>query len=73
MKEVVLDTETTGRSIKEGHRIVEIGCVELENLVPTNTKFHCYLNPSRKVSTKALYVPSPPDHLFSCPNDVTEI
>jgi len=56
MKEVVLDTETTGISIKEGHRIVEIGCVELDNLVPTKNKFHCYLNPERKVSEKALEV-----------------
>ena len=56
MKEVVLDTETTGISIKEGHRIVEIGCVELDNLIPTKNKFHCYLNPERKVSEKALKV-----------------
>ena len=56
MKEVVLDTETTGISIKDGHRIVEIGCIELENLVPTQNKFHCYLNPERKVSEKALEV-----------------
>jgi len=56
MKEVVLDTETTGISIKEGHRIVEIGCIELDNLIPTNNKFHCYLNPERKVSEKALEV-----------------
>tara|TARA_B100001250_G_scaffold295109_1_gene256668 strand:- start:2199 stop:2861 length:663 start_codon:yes stop_codon:yes gene_type:complete len=54
MKEIVLDTETTGISIKEGHRIVEIGCIELENLIPTKKKFHCYLNPGRKVSEKAL-------------------
>ena len=56
MKEVVLDTETTGISIKEGHRIVEIGCIELDDLVPTKNKFHCYLNPERKVSEKALEV-----------------
>ena len=56
MKEVVLDTETTGISVKDGHRIVEIGCVELENLIPTKNKFHCYLNPERKVSEKALEV-----------------
>ena len=53
MKEVILDTETTGLSVKEGHRIVEIGCIELENFVPTNNNFHCYLNPERKVSEKA--------------------
>jgi len=56
MKEIVLDTETTGISIKDGHRIVEIGCIELDNLVPTKNKFHCYLNPERKVSEKALEV-----------------
>ena len=54
MKEIILDTETTGLSVKEGHRIVEIGCIALENLVPTNNNFHCYLNPERKVSEKAL-------------------
>ena len=56
MKEIVLDTETTGISVKEGHRLVEIGCIELENLIPTKNKFHCYLNPERKVSEKALEV-----------------
>ena len=53
MKEVVLDTETTGLKIEDGHRIVEIGCIELENQIPTSKKFHCYLNPERKVSEKA--------------------
>ena len=53
MKEIILDTETTGLSVKEGHRIVEIGCIELENFIPTNNNFHCYLNPERKVSEKA--------------------
>jgi len=56
MKEIVLDTETTGISVEEGHRIVEIGCLELENLIPTKNKFHCYLNPERKVSQKAFEV-----------------
>ena len=56
MKEIVLDTETTGISVKEGHRIVEIGCIELENLIPTKNKFHCYLNPEREVSQKAFEV-----------------
>ena len=56
MKEIVLDTETTGISVKDGHRIVEIGCLELENLIPTKNKFHYYLNPERKVSEKALEV-----------------
>jgi DNA polymerase-3 subunit epsilon len=56
MKEVVLDTETTGISVKDGHRLVEIGCIELDNLIPTKNRFHCYLNPERKVSEKALAV-----------------
>ncbi len=56
MKEIVLDTETTGISIKEGHRIVEIGCIELENYNPTSKKFHCYLNPERKVSKQAFEI-----------------
>ena len=65
MKEVVLDTETTGLSVKEGHRIVEIGCLELDNLIPTKRKFHCYLNPERKVSEKALKVHGYTDNFLS--------
>ena len=56
MIEIILDTETTGLSIKEGHRIVEIGCIELKDLVPTKNTFHCFLNPERKVSESALKV-----------------
>ena len=44
MIEIILDTETTGLSVKEGHRIVEIGCLEIENLVPTKKVFHQYIN-----------------------------
>tara|TARA_B100000902_G_scaffold386351_1_gene428905 strand:- start:858 stop:1523 length:666 start_codon:yes stop_codon:yes gene_type:complete len=73
MKEVVLDTETTGLSIKEGHRIVEIGCIELENLVPTKNKFHCYLNPERKVSEKALEVHGYTDDFLSKQKKFSEI
>ena len=65
MKEVVLDTETTGLEVKDGHRIVEIGCIELENLIPTSKKFHCYLNPERKVSEKALEVHGYTDEFLS--------
>ena len=65
MKIVVLDTETTGLSVKDGHRIVEIGCIELENLVPTKNKFHCYLNPERKVSEKALKIHGYNDEFLS--------
>ena len=56
MKEIVLDTETTGISAKDGHRIIEIGCIELENLIPTKKTFHCYLNPERKVSDEAFKI-----------------
>ena len=56
MKEVILDTETTGLDVKDGHRIVEIGCLELDNFVLTSKKFHYYLNPERKVSEQALKV-----------------
>jgi DNA polymerase-3 subunit epsilon len=65
MKEIVLDTETTGISVKEGHRIVEIGCVELDNLIPTKRNFHCYLNPERKVSEKALQIHGYTDEFLS--------
>ena len=65
MKEVVLDTETTGISVQEGHRIVEIGCIELDNLVPTKNKFHYYLNPERKVSEKAFEVHGYSDEFLS--------
>ena len=65
MKEVVLDTETTGISVKEGHRIVEIGCIELDNLIPTKNRFHCYLNPERKVSEKALEIHGYTDEFLS--------
>ncbi len=65
MKEIVLDTETTGISVQEGHRIVEIGCIELDNLIPTKNKFHCYLNPERKVSEQALKVHGYDDKFLS--------
>ena len=73
MKEVVLDTETTGLSVKDGHRIVEIGCIELENLIPTKKKFHCYLNPERKVSEKALAVHGYNDEFLSKQKKFNEV
>ena len=73
MKEVVLDTETTGLSVKDGHRIVEIGCIELENLIPTKNRFHCYLNPERKVSEKALEVHGYDDEFLSKQKKFNEI
>tara|TARA_B100000003_G_scaffold19904_1_gene16000 strand:+ start:657 stop:1316 length:660 start_codon:yes stop_codon:yes gene_type:complete len=73
MKEIVLDTETTGISVKEGHRIVEIGCIELDNLIPTKKKFHCYLNPERKVSEKAFEVHGYTDEFLSKQNKFADI
>ena len=73
MKEIVLDTETTGLSVKDGHRIVEIGCIELEDLVPTKNKFHCFLNPGRKVSEKALEVHGYTDKFLSDKKKFNEI
>ena len=65
MREIVLDTETTGLFTKDGHRIVEIGCIELDNLVQTKNRFHCYLNPERKVSEKAFEVHGYTDEFLS--------
>tara|TARA_Y100001970_G_scaffold277092_1_gene380781 strand:- start:3844 stop:4512 length:669 start_codon:yes stop_codon:yes gene_type:complete len=65
MIEVVLDTETTGLKVSEGHRIVEIGCIELDDLIPTKNKFHCYLNPERKVSKEAFAVHGYTDEFLS--------
>ena len=73
MREIVLDTETTGLNVRDGHRIVEIGCLELENLIPTKKKFHCYLNPERKVSEKALEVHGYTDEFLSNKKKFTEI
>ena len=73
MKEIVLDTETTGLSVKDGHRVVEIGCIELEDLIPTKNKFHCYLNPQRKVSEKALAVHGYNDEFLSKQKKFSEI
>ena len=73
MKEVILDTETTGLAVKDGHRIVEIGCIEIENLIPTQKKFHCYLNPERKVSEKALEIHGYTDNFLSDKKKFNEI
>tara|TARA_B100001123_G_C15276059_1_gene1012220 strand:- start:844 stop:1518 length:675 start_codon:yes stop_codon:yes gene_type:complete len=56
MFEVILDTETTGLSTTEKHKIVEIGCVELKDQIPTNKIFHVYINPERPVSEDAYKV-----------------
>jgi len=73
MKEVILDTETTGLFVRDGHRIVEIGCIELENLIPTKNRFHCYLNPEKKVSEKALEVHGYTDEFLSTQKKFAEI
>ena len=73
MKEIVLDTETTGLSIRDGHRIVEIGCIELDNLIPTKNIFHIYLNPERKVSQKAFEVHGYSDDFLSTKKKFAEI
>ena len=73
MKEIILDTETTGISVKDGHRIVEIGCIELDNLIITQNKFHCYLNPERKVSEKAFEVHGYSDDFLSKQKKFSEI
>ncbi len=73
MKEVVLDTETTGLDVKDGHRIVEIGCLELDNFVLTSKKFHCYLNPERKVSEQALKVHGYTDQFLSSQKKFSEV
>ena len=65
MIEVVLDTETTGLKVQDGHRIVEIGCLELKDLIPTNRKFHYYLNPERKVSEDAFKIHGYTDDFLS--------
>ena len=54
MKEIILDTETTGLDVKDGHRIVEIGCLEIDNFVLTSQKFH-FLFKSRKKSFRASF------------------
>ena len=73
MKEIVLDTETTGLSVKDGHRIVEIGCIELDDLIPTKKIFHFYLNPERKVSEEAFKVHGYSNEFLSDKKKFTEI
>ena len=56
MNEVILDTETTGLSIKDDHRIIEIACIETKNLIPTKNVFIKLINPERKVSEDAIEI-----------------
>jgi len=73
MLEVILDTETTGLSVTEKHKIVEIGCVELSNQIPTNKIFHTYINPKRSVSEEAYKVHGYSDKFLSDKKTFTEI
>jgi len=73
MKEIILDTETTGLSVKDGHRIVEIGCIELDELVPTKKIFHSYLNPERKVSEDSFKVHGYSDEFLADKKKFSEI
>ncbi len=73
MLEVILDTETTGLSTTENHRIVEIGCIELNNQIPTNKIFHEYINPLRKVSEEAYKVHGYSDKFLSEKKTFAEI
>lgn len=56
MKEIFLDTETTGLSFQEGHKIVEVACIETEDLIPTNKVFHKHINPQRGVPDAAFKI-----------------
>ena len=73
MLEVILDTETTGLSIAGKHRVVEIGCIELDNQIPTNKIFHKYINPQRAVSEDAYKIHGYSDKFLSDKNTFTEI
>ena len=73
MLEVILDTETTGLSTSEKHKIVEIGCVELKDQIPTNKTFHIYINPQRKVSEDAFKVHGYSDEFLSNKKFFSEI
>ena len=73
MIEIILDTETTGLSVAQGHRIVEIGCIELNNLMPTKRSFHYFINPERKVSDEAFKVHGYSDEFLSKQKKFDEI
>jgi len=73
MLEVILDTETTGLSVTEKHRIVEIGCIELDNQIPTNKIFHKYINPERTMSDEAYKVHGYSNDFLSSKEKFSEI
>ena len=73
MIEIVLDTETTGLSVEKGHRIVEIGCIELENQIPTKRFFHRIVNPKRSVSEDAYKIHGYSDSFLSTKKEFSEI
>ncbi len=65
MRQVVLDTETTGLDPAQGHRVIEIGCVEIDNRKLTGRHFHCYLNPDREIDAGALEVHGLSSHFLA--------
>ena len=73
MLEVILDTETTGLSVAEKHKIVEIGCIELKDQIPTNKIFHVYINPEREVSKEAFKIHGYTDKFLSSKKVFSEI
>ena len=73
MLEIILDTETTGLSTAEKHKIVEIGCIELSNQIPTNKIFHTYINPQRSVSEEAYKIHGYSDEFLSNKKTFSEI
>ena len=73
MNEIILDTETTGLSITEKHKIVEIGCIELRNQIPTNQIFHEYINPERPISEKAYKIHGYTDEFLANKKTFSEV
>ena len=73
MLEIILDTETTGLSIDQNHRIVEIGCIELKDQIPTKNVYHQYINPERSVSPEAFKVHGYSDNFLSNKKKFSEI
>ena len=73
MREIIIDTETTGLEIKEGHRIIEIAAIELNNLILTGKSFHSYINPERKIEEGAYKIHGISNDFLSDKPKFTEI
>ena len=73
MLEVILDTETTGLSTAANHRIVEIGCIELKDQIPTNKTFHTHINPQREVSEDAIKIHGYTNQFLSTKKSFSEV